>query len=179
MNWPDRDLPPKVLENLDAKIELFMSQKTALDNEEGMSKVKKFSVDLYKIYVGKNDLRTEEELLAKGEKWDTDEPKLTHIQKFINRLMSDKLQEASDYFENAAKYAELINSEAVFNSRRKSAKASADKKHRGNNRIKADAIAYYLKNRETFVTKGDAARKLEKRFPPLSYRTYYDALKGK
>ena len=41
MNWPDRDLPPKVLENLDAKIELFMSQKTALDNEEGMSKVKK------------------------------------------------------------------------------------------------------------------------------------------
>jgi hypothetical protein len=113
MNWLNRDLPPKTLEKLDAKIKLFMSEQTELDGAEGSLEVKILCIDLYKVYKDKDDQRTEEELLAMGERWDTDEPELAHIQKYINRLMSDRLQEASDYFEEAAEHEASKKSEAA------------------------------------------------------------------
>jgi hypothetical protein len=126
MKWLNRDLPPKILKKLDAKIKRFMSEQTDLDGAGGSLEVKKLCIDLYKVYKDKDDRRTEEELLAMGERWDTDIPELAHIQKYINRLMSDRLQEASDYFEDAAILEESKKEKAASNAKSKNAKESAN-----------------------------------------------------
>jgi len=130
MNWLNRDLPPKILKKLDAKIKRFMSEQADLNGAEGSLEVKKFCIDLYKVYKDKDDQRTEEELLAMGERWDTDIPELAHIQKYINRLMSGRLQEASDYFEHAAILEESKKEKAASNAykARQSKNAKAERK---------------------------------------------------
>jgi hypothetical protein len=177
MKWLNRDLPPKILKKLDAKIKRFMSEQTDLDGAGGSLEVKKLCIDLYKVYKDKDDRRTEEELLAMGERWDTDIPELAHIQKYINRLMSDRLQEASDYFEDAAILEESKKEKAASNAKSKNAKESANIRHRPNNRIIAKAMKYYSKNIGDYKNKTQAACDLAIRFPPLKTATYYKKIK--
>jgi hypothetical protein len=178
MNWDNPDLPPELLEKCNARIQDFDSKQTELSGVDGAHEAKKLITDLYKICRGSDDTSTEEELLKKGQNWDPDEPEFAHTQKYVNRLFSDRLQEASDYLEKAIVHKESLISEAASNARSKNAKASADKRHAETNQIKENAIAYYVANKEKFINKKDAARKLEELFPPLSHRTYCDAIKG-
>ena len=129
MSWPDENLAPDVLAKLNKKIKEFDSITTDLKGAEGAIIVQKFCIDLYIIWKSSEDPRTREELLKKGSSWDTEEPNLAHIQKYINRLMTGKLQDASDYFENSLQHTESIVEEGVFQNRSQNAKKNAHKLH--------------------------------------------------
>ena len=177
MSWPDENLPPEILAKLNKKIEEFESVTTELKGAEGAFIVQNLCIDLYMIWKSSEDPRTREELLKKGSSWDTEEPNLAHIQKYINRLMAGKLQDASDYFENALQHTESIVKEGVRQDRTQNAKNNAQKRHGENNQIKKSALDFYKTNKNSYKTKKAAARDLEDRFPPLSFHTYLNALK--
>jgi len=174
--WPDDQLDPIMLAKLNDRISVFMSNSTELADIEGSLEVKKLSIDLYKIWRGSADTSTEEELLVKGANWDTEEPKLAQIQKYLNRLLSGKHQEASDYFEKSVEHKKSIISEGLDQAKSQAGTDRVNKKHGPNNRTKAKAIEFYKINKDDYVSKTQAAHDLEIRFPPLKAETYYKAL---
>ena len=177
MNWPDRNLPPDIQARMNQKIEEFRLAASDLHGAEGALEVKKLSVELYKIWSGSDATLTEAELLSKGSNWNTDEPELAQIQKYLNRLLSGRLQEAADYFEKSENYKASLIAQGVVESRSRAATDNANKRHASNNSTKTRALNYYAEHKKKYRNKVEAAYDLAERFPPLKYETYYKALK--
>ena len=177
MNWPDRNLPPDIQARMNQKIEEFRLAASDLHGAEGAREVKKLSVELYKIWSDSDATLTEAELLSKGSNWNTDEPELAQIQKYLNRLLSGRLQEAADYFEKSENYKASLIAQGVVESRSRAATDNANKRHASNNSTKSRALKYYVEHKKNYRNKVEAAYDLAERFPPLKYETYYKALK--
>ena len=178
MNWPNGNLPTDILARLNTKIEEFGSVASDLSGAEGSLEVQKFSVGLFMILMGSEDPRLREELLSKGANWDTEEPELAQIQKYLNRLLSGRLQDAADYFEKSEDHKSSLIAAGVIQAKSQAAKVSAKKRHESNNLTKTKALKFYAANKKKYSNKVEAAYDLAKRFPPLKYETYYKAIKS-
>ena len=99
------------------------------------------------------------------------------IQKYVNRVLAGKLNSATDYLEKAIQHKSEVEKNAAAGRVKEMGQSGANTKHANNNQVKANAIAYYLQNRDQYSTKKAAAVDLERRFPPLSWTTYLGALK--
>lgn len=178
MKWPnDGSAPRSIIEKMNDRIKRFLDEDPSENGGADCAAVKELIVDLQQIWVGDVPRIEQEERLKSlqefGSTWDTDDPQLTHIQKYLNRLLSDEETRATDYIsaviEQRAKDEETIGRQALSESGTKGGK----KKHETTNRVKEAAILYYEQHKQVFTSKKEAARYLEQKFPPIKFSTYY------
>lgn len=113
-----------------------------------------------------------EALKLKIESWDSENPDEAISEKIIKKASKGEFASAAIYAENAvAQKKQQVDS--VLDGYKKE---NASKRHLKNNEIKKLALEHYLNDPLKFKDKKAAARYLEKNYPPLSFRTYYDEL---
>jgi len=184
MNWLNsRPITSEVEAMLNARIQSFIEENTANDAGSDHLSVKKLIDDLFMIVKLETDTKHSkiltERISALAASWDSEEPKLAHIQKYFNRLYSGREQLASDYIDRSINLK--IESDNALTKQVKSdtAKNNANLKNLETNLIKEAALNYYYQNFDKFKAKKDAARELELKFPPIKYSTYYKILRIK
>ncbi|MEN9833737.1 MAG: hypothetical protein RL753_891 [Bacteroidota bacterium] len=177
MKWPDDpDLPLNVRERLDARLTEFVEADPSPDGGKDGAAVQNLVLDLFAIYIrgtgGDEEEARQCNLIFTGMNWDTDNPRLAHAQKYINRLFSGRLSEAHSYIDTAL--AQRAEDDAAVG---KAAIAAAGAQG-GKTKNKAyaiaieQALAYYMENRARYKNKKAAAADLEHRFPPVKFKTY-------
>jgi len=109
--------------------------------------------------------------------WDTDDASLAVEQKLMNRLACGDYIGAVKLAESSVEAKRIASKTALS----KNATHIANEKHKSNNKIREQAIKYFLNNRSKYVGRGGkkrAAIDLERLFPPLKYKTYLQHLKS-
>jgi hypothetical protein len=184
MNWLSRrPVTADVEVKLKERIQNFIEENTANDGGSDHLSVKKLIQDLYLIVKLETDSKHSkiltERISALAASWDSEEPELAHIQKYLNRLFSNREQLASDYIDRSINLK--IESDNVLSKQAKSdtAKNNAHLKNLETNQAKEAALKYYEENHAKFESKKEAARELELKFPPIKYSTYYRSLRIK
>lgn len=184
MNWLNRrPVTAEVALKLKERIQNFIEENTAIDGGCDHLSVKKLIQDLYLIVRLETDSKYSKMLIDRiselAASWDTEEPELAHIQKYLNRLFSDREQLATDYIDRSINLK--IESDNALSKQAKSdtAKNNAHLKNLETNQVKEAALNYFNGNSHKFKTKKEAARELELKFPPIKYSTYYRYLRIK
>ncbi len=168
-------------DKMDRKIEAFRAKDGHETYTQQAKDVKRLIRDLVYIIYGVDNasaaVKSKYSRMIKdtAREWDTDDPALSHIQKYLNRLMSGKLESASLYIEKAVNLKDA-NTTAI---RSAHGRSNALKRHSPRSAIKQSALEYYDSHRQDFSSKKDAARALEKRFPGIAFATYQRALQGR
>jgi len=182
MKWDNTSgLSSEVEKQLNDQIQKWLDENP--NPEEGVNSqdTRTLIVDLYAIYKGANSplekARLQSEIIQKGAGWDTDNPALAQIQKYVNRLMKGQYNAANDYLSEANKHNADTKSKGKQELRKELATKGAIKKHSSTNEIKQKAIQHYQENRDSYPSKKVAAIDLAEKFPPLSKDTYKDLLK--
>jgi len=178
MKWPnDESASRSTIEKMNDRIKRFLDEDPSENGGADGAAAKELIIDLHRIWVGDAPLTEQEErrksLREFGRTWDTDDPRLTHIQKYLNRLLGDEDTRATDYIsaviEQRAKEEEIIGRRTLSESGARGSK----KKHEPTNRVKEVALLYYEQHEQEFASKKEAARYLEQNFPPIKFTTYY------
>jgi type I site-specific restriction-modification system R (restriction) subunit len=184
MNWLNlRPVSAEVELKLKERIQNFIEENTANDGGNDHLSVKKLIQDLYLIVKLGADSKHSKILIDRiselAASWDSEEPELAHIQKYLNRLFSDRKELASEYIDRSINLK--IESDNALSKQTKSdtAKNNAHLKNLETNQVKEAALNYFNKNSHKFKTKKEAARELELMFPPIKYSTYYRSLRIK
>jgi len=184
MNWLSRrPVTAEVEVKLKERIQSFIEENTTNNGGSDYLSVKKLIQDLYLIVKLETDSKHSKILINRiselAASWDSEEPELAHIQKYLNRLFSNREQLASDYIDRSINLK--IESDNALSKKAKSdtAKNNAQLKNHETNQIKKAALKYYEENHEKFKLKKEAARELELKFPPIKYSTYYRSLRIK
>ena len=105
MKWPENTaISAATRQKLDHRIALFLNaQPSNPDDIQEQVAAQDLSLDLFAIYMEADgqdeDGFLELQLIFNGINWDTDNPRLAHSQKYINRLFSCRLDEAGAYLE--------------------------------------------------------------------------------
>lgn len=182
MNWNNStglDAATEAL--LNNRIQKYLDEETSASAGDDAQAVHTLILELYEIYKSVSDpidiYNAQQEIIAKGKQWDTDDPALAQIQKYVNRVFAGKFNSATDYLEKAIQHKSDVQKKAATERVKEMGQSGANAKHETNNQVKANAIAYYLQNRDQYSTKKAAAVDLERRFPPLSWTTYLGVLK--
>jgi len=182
MNWNNTtglDAATEAL--LNNRIQKYLDEDYSASAGDDAQAVHTLILELYGIYKSASDpigiYKAHQEIIAKGKHWDTDDPALAQIQKYLNRVLAGKFNSATDYFEKSIQHKSEVKKNAATDRVKEMGQSGANSKHAKNNQVKANAIAYYLQNRGQYPTKKAAAVDLERRFPPLSWTTYLGILK--
>ncbi len=182
MTWlTSRSVSAEVEQKLEKRINEYLANDSSNDGGKDGGAAKELVIELYLIIEGHADHQREEllrqHITKLAAEWDSDDPELAHIQKYLNRLFSVRKQSASDYIDRAVNQ-QIASTAAIIHSAKKSAAThSANSKHEQNNAAKNAALAYYEKNKSSYSSKKIAACDLESKFPPLKCSTYYRLLK--
>ena len=182
MNWNNStglDAATEAL--LNNRIQKYLDEDYSASAGDDAQAVHTLILELYGIYKCASGpigiYKAQQEIIAKGKQWDTDDPALAQIQKYVNRILAGKLNSATEYLEKAIQHKSEVEKNAAAGRVKEMGQSGANAKHANNNQVKENAIAYYLQNRDQYSTKKAAAVDLERRFPPLSWTTYLGALK--
>jgi hypothetical protein len=170
-------------EKLDQRIALFLhAQPSCPDAIQEQIAAQELSLDLFSIFMeaeGKNEEGfLQLQLILKGIDWDTSDPRLAHSQKYINRLFSGRLEEASDYLEKLQQHRAEEAKVVVANAAKRNGSAGGQKKNSAQKEAIRNAIAFCRNNPHMFASKKDAARYCEDHYPPVKFSTYYRVLPG-
>lgn len=182
MNWNNSTGLDAVTEALlNDRLQKYLDSDSSESGGNDAQAVRELIFDLYAIYKSASDpigvYEAQQEIIAKGKQWDTDDPSLAQIQKYVNRVLDGRLISAADYIEKATQHTSEIQNNAATGRVKEMGKSGGNAKHANNNQVKANAIAYYLQHRSQYPTKKAAAVDLERRFPPLTWTTYQGVLK--
>ena len=182
MNWPKNSgISPEVEVALNSKIQEFLDADSQPNGGENAQEVQGLIIDLYLIYKNATTpietARLKQEIIAKGASWDTDDPVLAQTQKYVNRVLSGRYGEATEYLSKTLEHNEALRSEGEAIHKHQLGKSGGESKNLKNNQVKAAALNHYKQNSHLYPTKKAAAVALEKQFPPLSWQTYRDLLK--
>jgi hypothetical protein len=182
MKWPHvPNMPSEVAEQLEQRLATFLDEDASSDGGSDGVAVQELILDLYEIGTSHLDPADEGarlmELILRGLEWDTEEPRYVHAQKYVNRLFDGRLSEAHAYIDKA--HASRVD-DAVAAGKDAMASAGAQGGRKKNlaaqTAIKA-ALRYYNEHNAAFESKKDAARNLERLFPPVKHSTYYRILR--
>jgi hypothetical protein len=177
MKWPeDPHVPLEVHEKLDARLAKFVKADPSADGGKNGAAVQELVLDLFAIYITGTGGDEEEvrlcNLIFTGMEWDTDNPRLVHAQKYINRLFSGRLPEAHAYIDTALSLRAEDDAAAGKAAIAKTGAQGGKAKNRGHAIAINQALAYYGKNHAMYKSKKAAAVDLEHRFPPVKFTTY-------
>ncbi len=182
MNWNNStglDAATEAL--LNNRIQKYLDEDSSASGGDDAQGVHALILELYGIYKSASGpigiYKAQQEIIAKGKQWDTDDPALAQIQKYVNRVLAGKFNSATGYLEKAIQHKIEVQKIAAADRLKVMGQSGANAKHANNNQVKANAIAYYLQNHDQYSTKKAAAVDLERRFPPLSWTTYLGVLK--
>jgi hypothetical protein len=184
MNWLSRrPVTAEVEVKLKERIQSFIEENTANDGGSDYLSVKKLIQDLYLIVKLETDSKQSKILIDRiselAASWDSEEPELAHIQKYLNRLFSNREQLASDYIDRSINLKIESDNELSKQTKSDTAKNNAHLKNLETNQVKEAALNYFNENRHKYKTKKEAAYELASKFPPLKYTTYYRILRTK
>ncbi len=184
MKWPENTaISAATRQKLDHRIALFLNaQPSNPDDIQEQVAAQDLCLDLFAIYKeveGQNeDGFMELQLILSGIDWDTDDPRLAHSQKYINRLFSCRLDEAGAYLEALEQHRTEEAHGVVADAAKRNGSAGGQKKNKANKEVIENALAYCKANPNQFKSKKEAARYCEKNFRPISYGTFYRRLTG-
>jgi hypothetical protein len=182
MNWPkDSGVSPAVEVALNTKIQEFLDANAQPNGGENGQEVQGLIIDLYLIYKNATTpieaARLKQEIIAKGSSWDTDDPALDQIQKYLNRIFSGQFNTATEYLDNAITHNEKLKAAGATEIIQKNGRDGAVKRHEETNQILEQAKQYYLENRNQFRSKKQAAIELSEKFPNIAVGTFVNKLK--
>lgn len=183
MKWPDDpNLPPDIVARLNQRIEEFLDADRSTNGGANAAAVRALVLDLFSIHqscVGEvNKVSRQSELELQGLYWDTDEPNLAHVQKYINRLFAGQLENATEYIDRAINERASADAALVKDTMVRTGGRGGTAKRTKTSPIIEVAMLYYRENHQQYKTKKDAARHLEGKFPPVAYSTYYRKLRN-
>ncbi len=184
MNWLNRRPVSSEIEvKLKERIQSFIKENTTNDGGSDHLSVKKLIQDLYLIVKLETESKHSKILIERiselAANWDSEEPELAHIQKYLNRLFSDREQLATDYIDRSITSKIKSEEQLIKQAKSDTAKNNAHLKNLEINQVKEAALNYFNENSYKFKTKKEAARELELKFPPIKYSTYYRSLRIK
>ena len=182
MKWDNTtNLPPEVENRINARLQSYLDENQTSNGGEDSRNTQKLIIDLYVIYKGAlsplDKARLELEIIQKGTAWETDDPALDQIQKFVNRLMKGHYNSANDYILKAVEHNQNLKSQGAAEKIKATGQAGANKRHEETNIVIEKAKNFYQANIKMFKTKKAAARELTDRFPPVKFGTYLNKLK--
>ena len=182
MKWDNTSgLSPEVEKQLNDQIQKWLDEDP--NPEEGVNSqdTRKLIVDLYAIYKGANSplekARLQSEIIQKGAQWDTDNPSLAQIQKYVNRLMKGHYKSADEYLLNADQHTNALIDEGTTKTIRSNGLAGANIRHAKSKKVIEEARQYYLANKAAYPTKKAAARSLNEKYPEVKFGTFVNKLK--
>jgi len=182
MKWPqDTKISADVQEKLNERLDRFLAEDESTDGGKDSAAVQLLCIDLYAITHGFTGTVAEVadlfEFASNAAEWDTEEPQLAHIQKYLNRLFAGSDHAAHTYIDIA------INQKIAAEARVATVTMSRNGTlgGRATQRKKVEAIAqakqHYQQNHTQFKNKKEAARRYEELFPPVKFSTYYRILR--
>lgn len=182
MRWPeDARVTPDIRSKLDARLAKFLTDDPGLDGAADSEAVQDLILDLYAIYTtdaGSNAVELRQFMLILGGiEWDTDEPRHVHSQKYINRLFSNRTDEAYTYLDKAISDREAEDARVAKDAFVQAGASGGEAKNKDSNAAVAKALDYYKKNHAEFKNKKEAAWYCAEHFPPIKYSTYYRLLR--
>jgi hypothetical protein len=184
MKWPENTaISIATRQKLDHRIALFLNaQPSNPDDIQEQVATQDLCLDLFAIYMeadGQNeDGFLELQLNLNGINWDTDNPRLAHSQKYINRLFACRLDEAVAYLEALKQHRTEEAQAVVADAAKRNGSAGGQRKNMANKEAIDKALAYCEANPHQFKSKKEAARYCEENFKPVKYSTYYRLLSG-
>ena len=102
---------------------------------------------MYVIYKGSNSpqdkFRLEQEIILKGKNWDTDDPTLAQIQKYVNRVLSGQNNAATDYLSKAIEHEQTSKTVSAAKVIQVKGRAGAEKRQAETNKILEQAKQIY------------------------------------
>ena len=171
----------KVQDRLQERLDRFLLEDESTDGGKDSAAVRLLCIDLYSIFRGckGTDAEVSElfDFASKTADWDTEEPHLAHIQKYLNRLFAGSDQAAHTYLDRAInqKIAAEAGVAAATMSRNGSKGGTAAQLKKV--QAIAQAQQHYQQNHTQFKNKKEAARRYENLFPPVKFSTYYRILR--
>jgi len=182
MKWPDDpNIAPEVKDRLNGRLAQFLAEDGGSDGGKNGDAVRLLCLDLYSIYHGCEEADDEVTKLFdfayNAAEWDTEEPTLAHIQKYINRLFASRDDVADSYLDRAIneRLQEDADAAAATMSQHGSRGGAASQLQ--NSKAIAAALQHYQQHHAQFRNKKEAARHYEQMFPPVKFSTYYRILR--
>jgi hypothetical protein len=182
MKWPqDAKISVDVQERLNERLAKFIAEDGSSDGAKDSAAVRVLCLDLYSIYHGfkgtDDEVANLFDFASNADEWDTDEPKLVHIQKYINRLFAGRDQSVHTYIDSAINEQIAAHAEVAAATMSRNGSLGG----RASQLEKVEAIAqaqqHYQLNHAQFKNKKEAARRYEELFPPVKFSTYYRILR--
>lgn len=182
MRWDNTSgLSPEIEKELNDKIKIWLEENQNNNGGEDSREVQKLIIELHAIYKGaKSNLdkaRLQQEIIHLGKHWDTDEPELAQIQKYVNRVMEGQYKSADAYVAKVDQHIHDLKVQGTKEKIKTTGQAGALKRHEETNKVIDLAKQHYLANKRSYRTKKEAARDLANRFPPVKFGTYVNKLK--
>ena len=182
MNWPKNSgISPEVEVALNSKLQEFLNANAQPNGGENAQEVQGLIIELYLIYKEAitpiEAVRLKQEIIAKGASWDTDDPALDQIQKYVNRISAGQFNTATEYLDKAITHNENLKTAGAIEIIQKNGRDGAVKRHKETNQILEQAEKYYLENRNQFRSKKQAAIELSEKFPTIAVGTFGNKLK--
>jgi hypothetical protein len=182
MKWPDDSkITPEVQDRLNGRLAQFLAEDGSSDGGKDSAAVRLLCLDLYSIYHGCEETNDEVvklfDFAFNAAEWDTEEPALAHIQKYINRLFTSRDEEANSYLDRAIneRIDEDADVAAATMSQHGSRGGTASQLQ--NRKAVAAALQHYQQHHAQFRNKKEAAWHYENLFPPVKFSTYYRILR--
>lgn len=182
MKWQqDAKISPDVQDRLNERVAKFIAENGSNDGAKDSAAVLVLCLDLYSIYHGlegtDDDVEKLFDFASIAEEWDTDEPKLTHIQKYINRLFAGRDQSAYRYIDSAINEQIAADAEVAAATMSRNGSLGGTASQRAKVKAIAQAQEHYRQHHSQFRNKKEAARHYEELFPPVKFSTYYRILR--
>jgi hypothetical protein len=182
MNWPSNSgMSSEVEQLLNNRLKHFLDANSDEHGGEDGIEVQRLIIDLYVIYKSAESpfekVRLQQEIIQRGSLWDTDDPVLAQIQKYVNRICVGQYIAGTDYLDKAIAFNEKLKATGAAQTIQKNGRDGAGKKHVKTNQILEQAKQYYLDNRAQFWSQKQAAIELSEKFPPIKPGTYTNKLK--
>jgi hypothetical protein len=181
--WPDdANLPGAVRDLVEQRINEFLVADNGSDGAQDGHAVQEFILDLYSIINACVDSADEGarhmELILTGMEWDTDEPRLAHIQKYINRLFADRQHDAYVYMDKVLDQRTADAAAAAKRGVAETGSLGGSAKNKATTDAVDRALVHYRANSTLFASKKAAAAYYEQHFPPVKFSTYYRILRN-
>ena len=183
MRWDNTSgLSLKVEDQLNEYLRAWLDENSSTNDCIDARETQKLIIDLYAIYKGVSSpldkARLQSEITHKGAQWDTDNPALAQIPKYVNRVMKGHYQSADEYLSNADQHTNALITEGANKKIRSNGLAGANKRHAEINKVIEEAKQYYLANKAAYPTKKAAARALNAKYPQVKFGTFVNKLKA-
>ena len=134
MKWENlTGLDPTIEALLNDRIQKYLDADPSASGGDDAQAVHALILELYAIYKAALDPigihNAQQEIIAKGKQWDTDDPALAQIQKYVNRVLGGQFSSATEYLDKAIQHRSEIQNNAATERVKEMGQSGANAKH--------------------------------------------------